>query len=71
MRILSRLPERRGTAPIPSGPLARKRFEPTRSGAPTREPPEIREGLAPARGIAFALGIGALAWLAILLAISL
>ena len=25
MRILSRLPERRGTAPLPSGPLARTR----------------------------------------------
>jgi hypothetical protein len=71
MRILSRLPERRGTLPLSSGPLARKRFEPTRSGAPAREPRELRDGLAPARGIALALGIGALAWLAILLAITL
>ena len=66
MRILSRLPERR-TALLPSAPLARKRFEPTRPAArPVREVPD---GFAPARGIALALGIGCLAWLALVLAI--
>lgn len=69
MRILSRLPERRGTAPLSSLPALRKRVEPTR--APAREPREIPDAIAPARGIVIALGIGALAWLAVLLAITL
>ena len=66
MRILSRLPERRGTAPLPSGPLARKRIEPLRT-APTRTPRQVPDALAPARGIAVALGLGTAAWVAMLL----
>ena len=73
MRILSRLPERRGTAPLSSLPALRKRVEPARGPArePAREPREIPDAVAPARGIVIALGIGALAWLAVLLAIPL
>jgi hypothetical protein len=70
MRILSRLPERR-TAHLPSAPVTRKRFEPTRSGAWTRAPRELPDGIAPARGIALALGVGAAAWLALIVAIVL
>jgi hypothetical protein len=51
--------------------VLRKRVEPARPGVQTREPPEIPDGLAPARGIAIAVGIGALAWLALLLATAL
>jgi len=69
MRILSRLPDRRGAAAAPSAPGLRKRVEP--AWLPARPQREIPEGIAPARGIAIALGIGALAWLALLLAISL
>ena len=71
MRILSRLPERRGSAFLPSAPLLRKRIEPPRPGVQTREPREIPDGIAPARGIAIAVGVGALAWLALLLATAL
>jgi len=64
MRILSRLPERR-TALLPSAPATRRRFEPTRPGTWTREPREVPDGMAPARGIALAMGIGVIAWAAL------
>jgi hypothetical protein len=69
MRILSRLSER--PALLPSAPVTRKRFEASRSDAWTREPREIPDGIAPARGIALALAIGAAAWLALIVAVVL
>jgi hypothetical protein len=42
--------------------VVRKRSSDAR-GRADREPHEIPDGIAPARGIALALGIGALAWL--------
>lgn len=68
MRILSRLPERRGPAPRPIITAVQNRVGTTRATA--REPREISAGLSPARGIVITLGIGALAW-AVLLAITL
>lgn len=76
MRILSRLPEGRGTAPLLGTPLMRSRRQhvhpeivrapvPDRSvdSTPTPDP------LGPARGIGIALGAGSIGWALLLSAI--
>jgi len=72
MRILSRLPDDRGTAPYLSQ-VARRRRDPDRveggARAGTDRPIQLDErpiGIGPARGIAIAVGTGALCWAALL-----
>ena len=75
MRILSRLPDNRGTAPLFGSPLRRSRrlhvhpevARPHVDRAPESEP--TPDPLGPARGIGLALGVGAIGWVLILSAI--
>lgn len=76
MRILSRLPEGRGTAPLLGTPLARSRRphvhpEIVRSSPPDRSVEIARtpDPLGPARGIGLALGAGSIGWVLLLSAI--
>jgi hypothetical protein len=67
MRILSRHPEGRRSAPY-LNTAAHRRWEPTRFDGRNRgadSPPQLvpaPDGISPARGIAIAIGIGALGW---------
>lgn len=67
MRILSRLPARRAplaAVTVGAPPIRRERTpEPVAERAPRSTPPDVRpEPLGPARGIALAVAVGALAW---------
>ncbi len=65
MRILSRLPNGRGTAPYLVGaPTRARRPWPALERSPERE--EQPDGIAPARGIAIAIGAGVLCWVALI-----
>jgi len=76
MRILSRLPEGRGPAPLLGTPLARsrrQRLHPEivrRSQVdPSVETDDGPDALGPARGIGLALGAGSIGWVLIVSAL--
>ncbi len=69
MRILSRLPNGRGTAPYLVGaPTRARRSWPATERSLDRE--ELPDGIAPARGIALAIGAGVLCWVALITQLS-
>jgi len=77
MRLLSRLPERRGNASVATTAAPRRRAEPLSAETVLRpvedEPLQLAErpdGLAPARGIAIAIGASAVAWALLLLVLA-